>query len=107
MRGSHRSTRRRQRLLTHAFHSAALALTLAMAVGPFGLVSAGAVDRSRDGSFSSDTDVVSDSSDERSSGGGSGAAAGTSISRHYALPAHEPLTHDGDPDPNITICHAD
>src|SRR3990172_4714337 len=105
MRSSHRGIGRRKRLLTRAFHGAALMLILALAFGPIGLVSASAADRSRDGSFSSDTDAVSGSSDERSSGGGSDAVAGASISRHDTPPAHEPLAHGGLPDPNITICH--
>src|SRR3972149_1580729 len=105
MRTSHVGTGRRKRLLTRAFHGAALMLILALAFGPFGLVSASAADRSRDGSFSSDTDAASGSPDRRSPGGGSDAVAGASISRHDTPPAHEPLAHGGLPDPNITICH--
>ena len=106
MRGPYRGTRRRKRLLTHAFYSAALALTIALAMGPFGLISADAADRSRDGSFSSDTDVVSDDHDADSteSAGGS-VSPGSSVETRTEEPGHEPRTH-GDPNPNITICHA-
>ena len=107
MRGSHRCTQRRKRLITHAFYSAALALTLALAVGPFGLVSAGAVDRSRDGSFSSDTDVIT-----TDDGNGSGAAANsdTSGARSGSLvTSHSSRGHQSRvpaPSNNVTICHA-
>ena len=96
MRSSHVGTGRRKRLLTRAFHGTALVLILALAFGPIGLVSASAADRSRDGSFSSDTDVVSE---ERGGGGGSSTSTGSVLTRTEGssaeTPGHEPLSHGG------------
>ena len=70
MRRSHRRTKR-----PFALHISSVALTLALAFGQFGLAAAGATDRDRDGSFSSDTEVISD--DDASDVGANGADSDT------------------------------
>ena len=95
MRGSDRSTGRRKRLLTRTIHISALTLSLALAFGPFGSVSAGAVDRSRDGSFSSDTEVISEDPGGGGAGGGASVNSTGTVSTRIEgssaeTPRHEP-----------------
>jgi uncharacterized repeat protein (TIGR01451 family) len=80
MPGTHRRPLRRART---ALHVGTLLVTLALVFGQLGLAAAGAIDRDRDGSFSSETDVVS------TEGGSSGADQGEDAS------GPRPLSHGG------------
>jgi uncharacterized repeat protein (TIGR01451 family) len=99
MRGSHRRSRRHRRLVSTTFTVTGLVLSIFLMFGPLGLIVASADDRGRDGSFESDTDVISNDSDSRSSGGGAGGSSikardDNAIGRERNLGTRIPITNN-------------
>jgi uncharacterized repeat protein (TIGR01451 family)/fimbrial isopeptide formation D2 family protein len=73
MRGSNGRSRRHRRLASATFTVTGLVLSIFLMFGQLGLIVASADDRGRDGTFESDTDVIT--TDDGSGSGGAGAAA--------------------------------
>ena len=76
MRGSHRRSKRHRRLVSTTFTLTGLVLSIFLMFGQLGLIVASADDRDRDGTFESDTDVISNDHDSASGGGSSAASSG-------------------------------